>query len=196
MGNMNDYDAELYQQVVAPLMGSPARGIAPVKPADSGAAVSAPATNMGLVKEWRTRLVQQPRESLPLFAATPGVQLTRGAVPTDILTYTMSERNTGYLQSIRLVTLPPGSMQDVKWSLFLGQSVLAQFSQMQFITEMTLHPIPFLIEICANRVLTLRAQLVSTSLADHVTCAAMFNGWFEYISQDKPYGNTPASGIG
>lgn len=198
MRGFGDYDAELYKQVIAPAAGTPARQITATKPAD---AQPSPSTQMAddITTQWRTKFIYQPRESLPLIVPTAGITLPGGntqATIIQVLQFTMSERNCGYLQSLKLVCEPDGSMQDVKWSLFLGQSALAQFSNLQFLSALTAEPIPCALEICANRTLTLKAQLNSANTADQVTVGAMFLGWYEYISQSKPYGNTPASGIG
>lgn len=143
--------------------------------------------------EWRTRFYMQPRESVPFFAVTPAVTVAAGT-SVAIVTQTITERFGGWLTHVGLRTVAPGGATDISWDIRVNGFTHPQFNGLIIPNNLMSPPfLPFLFELTQSRTV----QLVATNNgAVALDVEGMLLGWMEYLMDYKPYGSSPASGIG
>lgn len=144
-----------------------------------------------LSDEFRTRFVVQPRESVP-FAVPSGPITVAPAASVAIVQVKVNERYCGYLTGIGIGGSAP-TLANVKWQIRIGNMISPKFNNVIFAASNLATPLPFTSEVTQNSLL----QLVATNgNPGAVDLSGVLVGWTEFMSTNKQYGSSPASGIG
>jgi len=206
-GALGDYPAELPHRVVSTKGGAGQVGgrgpvNAPIIPAPSGETTTDLLRQIrdllqrmpqAMSLEWRTKFIMTPREAISFIAPTAFVNVLAGAAnAVAVTTQTVQERFTGFLTHVSVATNPVGAANNVVWQLRINGAVHPEFANRVFAVNNLGTPMPFWLELTQARTV----QLVAiNNNAVPVTCAAVLVGWTEFMSDYKPFGAAPATGI-
>lgn len=144
-----------------------------------------------LSDEFRTRFVIQPRESVP-FAVPAGPVTVAPAASVAIVQVQISERYCGYLTGVGIGGASP-TLANVRWQIRISNAVSPKFNNIVFAVSNLATPLPFTMEITQNSLVQLVA---ANGNAGPVDLSGVLVGWTEFMSTNKSYGASPASGIG
>lgn len=141
--------------------------------------------------EFRTRFIVPPRESISFIAPSPATNIGVGAA-VAVVTQVIPERFTGYLTHVGVSTNPVGAAANITWQIRVNGSIHPEFSNRVFAGNNLATPIPFNMELTQARTV----QLVAINTGGAIlSCAGVLAGWTEFMSDYKPYGSSPATGI-
>lgn len=202
---LNDYDASLPQRML-PSQGRAGQGqemgpIAwPVEPAPTKL------TQLNLLLailqalktmpheifiEARRQLMIPSREAIWFNASSGFVTIAAGATAI-VVTQVVDERATGALEAIGLNCVPIGAMTNQRWSLVIDNGIHPKFGERTFTEDTVGRPRAFRQELIQSRTISITCR---NTAAVPVQVAAVLIGWHEYMSDQKAYGSSSASGF-
>ena len=146
---------------------------------------------LSLLRAIRTQLIAEPREIVPFVL---GGASTSVAASSSIITFTVPQNYVGFLKKIGLATIAQGGAPDITWSLLINNAVHPYFSNLGFYASYLNPMLDFPMEITSGKRLILRAT--NTNAGGPLDVTGILAGWLERMSDSKPYGQSPASGIG
>ena len=141
--------------------------------------------------EWRRVFPMQPRESISFAAASASVNVPAGTA-VAVVTQLIPERYTGFLTRVGVNVTPGASFPNITWQVRINGTVHPEFSNRIFFANTLSSPYEFLFELTQAR--TVQLVAINTSGAP-ILVQGVMEGWFEYMSDFKGYGASPATGI-
>lgn len=146
-----------------------------------------------IAMELRRQLMLPSREAI-WFARTGQVQALAAGATATVITVTMQQRQTGALEYIGTNILPIGSAANVAWSILVSTQVGHPFINQQVMLANTLgNPYKFRMELIQSQTISLQATNNGPGAVD---VQGVLIGWEEYMSDDKQFGSSSASGVG
>jgi hypothetical protein len=142
--------------------------------------------------EWRSRFVMTPREAVSF--AEPGGPVAVGVgLAVAVVSVTIEEMFTGFLQWVGVNVDPAGSFASITWQIRINGATHPKFDSNIYNANTLATPLPFSLELPQTSIV----QLVAINGAGvPITCSGVLCGWVEYMASFKDYGWSPSSGIG
>jgi len=144
-----------------------------------------------LLLAMRTQLVLVPREAVSFITMSGTVNVLAGAT-TVVLAQTIQPRFGGFITKIGVNVMGAGNFPDVTWQLQISGAIHPEFGNRIYSAANLNTPDDFVLELCQSRIV----QLVAINTGGvPIDVQAKFVGWTEFLTDNKPYGSSPMSGI-
>lgn len=142
--------------------------------------------------EFRRQLMLPSRDAV-WFNQSQDLVTVGPGLSVAVVTQPIDERQVGVLEKVGVFCQPSASISDLRWSILLNNIIHPKFGQRQFAANTYTTPWDFRMEIMQTQSLVL--QVTNTGAAA-VEATGVLIGWQEPLSELKPYGDSPQSGIG
>jgi len=141
----------------------------------------------------RTQLVLTPREAVSFITLSGTVNVP--IAPNNIVvicTQTIQPNQVGYITKVGVNVMGAGSFPDITWQIRVNGAIHPEFANRIYSAANLGTPDDFVMELIQGRIVQLVA--INTS-AVPVNVQGKLVGWTESLSDVKPYGGFPMSGI-
>jgi len=140
----------------------------------------------------RTQLVVTPREAVSFVALSQGTVNILAGAQAVVVTQTIQPRFAGYITHVGINVLAPAAFPDITWQIRVNGAVHPEFAGRIYSAANLNTPDPWVLELIQGRVVQLVA--INTSGAP-IDVQGKLVGWTEYLTDNKSYGGSSATGI-